>query len=138
MDRDRLIADVHRETGIQLDEADPLLAAAVINERMLDASLADLRKLIKGAAEQLGAVGVANEVAAKRLASEVVNSAAKYLGTQFKDAAQEAAAGMLAGMRQEVAKAEAAAERSRKFAFWSGAIGAGSLSLILGYGLAGL
>ncbi len=35
MDRNRLIADVHRETGIQLDEADPLLAAAVINERML-------------------------------------------------------------------------------------------------------
>ena len=138
MDRDRLIADVHRETGIQLDEADPLLAAAVINERMLDASLADLRKLIKGAAEQLGAVGVANEAAAKRLASEVVNSAAEYLGTQFKDAAQEAAAGMLAEMRQEVAKAEAASRQARRFAFWSGAIGAGSLSLILGFGLAGL
>jgi len=131
MDRDRLIADVHRETGIQLDEADPLLAAAVINERMLDASLADLRKLIKGAAEQLGAVGVANEAAAKRLASDVVNSAAEYLGTQFKDAAQEAAAEMLA-------KAEAASRQARRFAFWSGAIGAGSLSLILGYGLAGL
>lgn len=138
MDRNRLIADVHRETGIQLDEADPLLAAAVINERMLDASLADLRKLVKGAAEQLGAVGVANEAAARRLASEVVNSAAEYLGNQFKDAAQEAAAGMLAEMRRETSKAEAAAERSRKFAFWSGAIGAGSLSLILGYGLAGL
>ncbi len=100
--------------------------------------MADLRKLIKGAADQLGAVGVANEAAAKRLASEVVNSAAEYLGTQFKDAAQEAAAGMLAEMRQETAKAEAAAERSRKFAFWSGTISAGALSAILGFGLAGL
>ncbi len=138
MDKARLIADIQRETGIRVDEADPLMAAAVINERLLDASLDDLRKLIRGAAEQLAAVGVANEAAAKRLASDVVNSAAEYLGTQFKDAAREAAAGMLVEMRQETARAEKASRIAVRAAYASGIIGAGALSAILGFGLAGL
>ena len=138
MDKARLIADIHKETGIQIDEADPLMAAAIINERLLDASLADLRKLIKGSAEQLAAVGVANETAAKRLASDVVNSAAEYLGTQFKDAAREAAAEMLAEMRKETAKAEKASRIAVRAAYVSGIIGAGALSAIFGFGLAGL
>ncbi len=138
MDKARLIAEIQRETGIRVDEADPLMAAAVINERLLDASLDDLRKLIRGAAEQLAAVGVANEAAAKRLASDVVNSAAKYLGTQFKDAAREAAAEMLVEMRQETARAEQASRIAVRAAYASGIIGAGALSAILGFGLAGL
>lgn len=138
MDKARLIADIQRETGIRVDEADPLMAAAVINERLLDASLDDLRKLIRGAAEQLAAVGVANEAAAKRLASDVVNSAAEYLGTQFKDAAREAAAEMLVEMRQETARAEKASRIAVRAAYASGIIGAGALSTILGFGLAGL
>ena len=138
MDKARLIADIHKETGIRLDEADPLIAAAVINERLLDASLAELRKLVKGSAEQLAAVGVATEPAAKRLASEVVNSAAEYLGTQFKDAAREAAAEMLIEMRKETGKAEKASRIAVRAAYASGIIGAGALSAILGFGLAGL
>lgn len=138
MDKTRLIADIHKETGIRIDEADPLMAAAVINERLLDATLADLRKLVKGAAEQFAAVGVANETAAKRLASEVVNSAADYLGAQFKDAAREAAAEMLVEMRKETARAEKASRVAVRAAYASGIICAGALSAILGFGLAGL
>jgi len=31
MERDRLIAEIAKETGIRLDRADPLLAAAITN-----------------------------------------------------------------------------------------------------------
>lgn len=138
MDKARLIADVHRETGIVLDEADPILAAAVINERLLDASMTELRKLVKGSADQLAAVGVQNEASAKRVASDIINNAADWLGTRFKDAAQEATAGMLAELRQETAKAEAASRSAVRAAWVSGAIGAITLSAIAGFGIAGL
>ena len=138
MDKNRLIADIARETGIQVDASDPILAAAVINERLLDASLADLRKLMTGAAEQLTAAKLQNEASAKQAASEVINKAADWLGTKFKDAAQEATAGMTAELRAETAKAEAASRTAMRAAWATGAIGAVALSAIAGFGIAGL
>ena len=138
MDKNRLIADIARETGVQLDTSDPILAAAVINERLLDASLADLRKLMKGAADQFTAANLQNEASAKQAASEVINKAADWLGTKFKEVAQEATAGMLAELREETAKAEAASRTAVRAAWTAGAIGAVALSAIAGFGIAGL
>jgi hypothetical protein len=42
MERDRLVAEITRETGIQIDRADPLLAAATINRVLLDEALVEL------------------------------------------------------------------------------------------------
>ena len=138
MDKDRLIADIARETGVQLDTSDPILAAAVINERLLDASLAELRKLMKGAADQFTAANLQGEASAKQAASEVINKAADWLGTKFKEVAQEATAGMLAELREETAKAEAASRTAVRAAWTAGAIGAVALSAIAGFGIAGL
>lgn len=138
MELDQVITAVRKETGIKLNAADPVLASAAINAVLLDDALAKMDHSMNVAVAKFTALGGQNEARAKEVASRIINDAAEWLGTQFRDAAQEATAAMLVEMRQETAKAEAAAERSRKFAFWSGAIGAGSLSLILGYGLAGL
>lgn len=137
MDRARLIADIERETGIRLNETDPILAAAVINERLLDASLDNLRKLVRTAADQLSATAVQNEASAKRVASDVINNAADWLSKRFKDAAQEATTGMLAELRQETAKAQAASRTAVRAAWAAGVIGAAALSAIAGFGLAG-
>ena len=138
MELDQVITAVRKETGIKLNAADPVLASAAINAVLLDDALAQMDHSMNAAVAKFTVLGGKNEEAARRVASELINSAADWLGNQFKEAAKEATAEMLAELRQETAKAEAAAERSRKFAFWSGAIAAGSLSLILGYGLAGL
>ena len=138
MDKNRLIADIARETGVQLDASDPILAAAVINERLLDASLADLRKLMTGAAEQFTAANLQNEASAKQAASDVINKAADWLDAKFKTVAQEATAGMLAELRQETAKAEAASRTAVRAAWTAGVIGALALSAIAGFGIAGL
>lgn len=138
MDKARLIADVERETGIRLEGTDPILAAAVINERLLDASLDDLRKLVRTAADQLSAAGVQNEASAKRVASDIINNASDWLSKCFKDAAQEATAGMLAELRQETARAQAASRTAVRAAWTAGVIGAGALSAIAGFGIAGL
>jgi hypothetical protein len=47
MDRDRLIAEIAKETGIRLDRADPLLAAATTNRILLDEALAELQRAVR-------------------------------------------------------------------------------------------
>ena len=55
MDRDRLIAEIAREHGIRLDQEDPIVVAAMINERLLEEAAAALRRNITAAADQLSA-----------------------------------------------------------------------------------
>ncbi len=57
---------------------------------------------------------------------------------RFKNAAEQATAGMLAELPQETAKAEAASRTAVRAAWTAGVIGAGALSLVIGYGLAAL
>jgi D-lyxose ketol-isomerase len=138
MEPDQVITAVKKETGIKLSAADPVLAAAAINAVLLDAALVKLNHSIEAALGKFAAFNAQNEAAAKRAASEVINSAADWLGTRFKEAAQEATAEMLVEMRKETAKAEKASRIAVGAAYASGIIGAGALSAILGFGLAGL
>ena len=138
MEPDQVIAAVRKETGIKLSAADPVLAAAAINGVLLDAALAKLGHSMETALGKFAALGSQNEAAAKRAASEVINGAADWLGTRFKETAQEATAEMLTEMRRETARAEKASRVAVRAAYASGIIGAGALSAILGFGLAGL
>ena len=47
MDREQLIAAVSRATGVRLDPADPVLAAATINEVLLHLALAEFDRQTK-------------------------------------------------------------------------------------------
>lgn len=137
MDKARLIADIARETGIRLEQSDPILAAAVINERLLDAALDDLRKLVAAAADHLSAAGVQNEASAKRAAADIITKAADWLEDRFKAVAQEATAGMLAELREETARAEIASRTAVRATWAACAICTVTLFAIAGYGLAG-
>ncbi len=68
----------------------------------------------------------------------MINGAADWLGTRFKETAQEVTAEILAQLRKETAKAEKASRIAIRAAYASGIVGAGALSAILGFGLAGL
>ncbi len=138
MEPDQVIAAVRKETGIKLSAADPVLAAAAINAVLLDAALAELSHSMEAALGKFAALNAQNEAAAKRAAFDVINSAADWLGARFKETAQEATAEMLAEMRKETARAEKASRVTVRAAHGSGIIGAGALSAILGFGLAGL
>lgn len=145
MEVDQIIAAVKKETGIKLNTADPVLASASINAVLLDEALGQMDHSMTLAIAKFAAFGEANaetvrqnQEAAKLVASSVVNGAAEFLVERFKEATHEATSIMLAELRQETAKAEAAVKKARLYATWSGAIGAGALALILGYGLAGI
>ena len=138
MERDKLIALVRKQAGFKLDADDPVLAVVAINEVLFEAALAKLDQSVIMALERMAAMNVQNEVAAKRAASDVINGASDWLTTKFKEVAQEATAGMLAELRQETAKAEAASRMAVRAAWTVGAIGAAAASLMVGYGIAGL
>ena len=138
MERDKLIALVRKQAGIRLDVDDPVLAVVAINEVLFEAALAKLDQSVIMALDRMAAMNVQNEVAAKRAASDVINGASDWLTTKFKEVAQEATAGMLAELRQETAKAEAASRVAVRAAWTVGTIGAAAGSLMVGYGIAGL
>jgi len=139
MDRDQLIALVRKETGIKLSAADPVLAAAAINEVLLENTLAKLDLSLKAAAErQLASVAQQAEASrqhiedAKNVAAALVNSSTAWVTEQLKEAGHKVTAAMLAELREETANAKAASRTARRAA-WAAA-GAALLTVA---GLAG-
>lgn len=137
MDTDKLRVAL-RKQGIHVHESDPVLETAAICDVVLADALKSLEALTKRAADQAAAAQVQAETSARRVASDMINGASDWLSTKFKEAAQEATAGMLAELRQETAKAEAASRTAVRAAWAVGGIGAAFASLAIGYGLAAL
>ena len=137
MDADKLRVAL-RKQGIHVHESDPVLETAAICDVVLADALKSLEALTKRAADQAAAAQVQAETSARRVASDMINGASDWLSTKFKEAAQEATAGMLAELRQETARAEAASRVAVRAAWAVGGIGAAFASLAIGYGLAAL
>lgn len=138
MERDQIIARVRKETGVKLSPSDPVLAVVAINEALLEEAVATLDKSVKVAVDRFAAAGVQNEASARKVAGDIITKAADWLEGRFKAVAQEATAGMLAELREETAKAEAASRTAVRAAWAAGVIGAAALSAIAGFGIAGL
>ena len=75
MERDRLIAEIAKETGIRLDRADPLLAAATTNRILLDEALAELQRAVRISGDQVSAACLQQIEAAKTAAAALITEA---------------------------------------------------------------
>ena len=87
MNVERLIQDTRKQTGTQLDEDDPIIAAAMINKHMLDETLTDLRKTMATAGDNCAAQSAHNEASARKAASEVIGNATDWVDARFKETA---------------------------------------------------
>ena len=133
MEADQLIADIARTTGLRLDKADPILAAAVINEVLLDRALVKLDRQVKVQADRVTAAATQAGEDAKREAEALLTEAGEWIQARIKAAGETAAGMVLAELRQEMQ----AAERTRRTmvrAAWAMAI----IGLVLLSGLAGV
>ena len=133
MEADQLIADIARTTGLRLDKADPILAAAVINEVLLDRALVKLDRQVKVQADRVTAASTQAGEDAKREAEALLTEAGEWIQARIKAAGETAAGMVLAELRQEMQ----AAERTRRTmvrAAWAMAI----IGLVLLSGLAGV
>jgi hypothetical protein len=136
MDREQLIAEIARETGVRLGPTDPLLAAAVLNEILLDKALAKLDRQVKAQADRVTAASTQAVADAKKEAEALLTEAGEWAETRIKAAGEAAAAMVLSDLRQETPRAERARRGAVRAAWATAAIGLVILSGVSGMALA--
>ena len=109
MERDQLIAEVARTTGVRLNKADPILAAAVINEVLLDRALVKLDRQVTVQADRITAASTQAVLDAKNEAELLLTDAGAWIDARMRAAGEAAAALVLAELRQETQAAQKAA-----------------------------
>src|SRR6516164_3060624 len=118
MERDRLIAEIARETGISLDRADPLLAAATINRILLDEARTELQRAVRTSGDQVSAACLQQIEAAK--------------------AAAAASNAVIERIREETAKAQRAGRVALLAAWAAAGIGGLAAAATAGFWLANI
>ena len=136
MELDQLIAEIARETGVRLNKADPVLSAACLNEILLDKALAKLDRQVKVQADRVTAASTQAVIDAKREAEALLNEAGDWIEKRIKTAGDEAAASVLASLRQETQKSERAMQMAVRAAWAAGILGMVALSGLAGMALA--
>src|SRR4029077_308498 len=99
MDADQLVAEIARQTGVRLSTADPILAAAVINELLLDKALAKLDRQVQVQADRVTAASTQAVADAKEEAEALLTEAGAWLEARIKTAGEAAAGMALAELR---------------------------------------
>ena len=117
MEADQLIAEIARTTGLRLDKADPILAAAVINEVLLDRALAKLDRQVKTQADRVTAASTQAVADAKKEAELLLTDAGGWIDERMRAAGEAAAALLLIELRQETQAAQKA-RRTMARAAW--------------------
>lgn len=136
MDLDQLIREVNRITGSRLERSDPILAASVINEVLLDQALTKLDRQMKEHADRVTAASAQIVTGARAAADALVNESGAWAETRIKTAGEAAAASVLAVLRQETDRAERASRMVTRAMWLTGIIAAIALSGVGGMLLA--
>ena len=128
METAQLIAEIARTTGIRLDRSDPILAAAVINEVLLDQSLVKLDRHVKAQADRVTAASNQAVIDARKEAEALINEVGDWIDARIRAAGEAAAASVLSNLQRQTQLAERAKRVSVKMAWLMGALGAIVLS----------
>lgn len=108
IERDQLIAEVARATGVRLDGSDPILAAAIIHETLLNEALVKLDRQVTIQADRVTAACTQAVVDAKKEAELLLTDAGGWVDHRMRMAAEAAAALMLDELRHETQAAQKA------------------------------
>jgi small-conductance mechanosensitive channel len=108
MEANQLIAEVARATGVRLDRSDPILAAAVVHEALLNEVLAKLDRQVTIQADRVTAASTQAVVDAKKEAETLLTDAGEWVDVRMKAAGEAAAALVLVEIRKEIVAAQAA------------------------------
>ena len=101
MEADQLIKDIARMTGLRLDKSDPILAAAVINDLLLEQALLKLDRQVKVQADRVTAASMQAVIDAKKEAEALLTEAGEWIDARMKTAAESAAEFLSAELRRE-------------------------------------
>ena len=121
-----LIECVRKETGIKLESDDPILAVAVLHEKLMGALLASIEAAAQQAAGEMASSASHGVAAARQNAGRIVTEAMEWGCEQLRATGVEIAATVLHETQAEAAKAEAArgaAVRASRIAMVASAVG---------------
>jgi hypothetical protein len=125
-DRNQIIRAISREIGARIDRDDPLVVAALLNERMLEESLRKIEAMVKEQADRIVAAGQdcvekmeearnAGSDIARQQSEAALRSSIEWVETRIREAGDRVIESVLSQLREEVEKAE----RASKVALWS-------------------
>lgn len=138
IDRDQLAADLTRIHGIRIEADDPVLTAALLNQRLLDEAIGRLETAVRTSADRMTAAAAQQVDAAKEIAASFVTRAGEWSAERLRTAAEEAARALLVEVRQEAVGAERAIRVAIRIAWVVGGFGTIASAGIVGFLLAGL
>ena len=136
MERDQLIAEVARTTGVRLDRSDPILAAAVVHEALLNEALVKLDRQVTIQADRVTAASTQAVVDAKKEAELLLTDAGEWIDVRMKAAGEAAAAFVLVELRKEMRMAQKARRSMVRTAWFIAATSLFALSGAAGFVLA--
>lgn len=116
----RKLREALRKQGIYVHESDPVLETAAICEVVLAEALRTVEGVTKAATDRMSAAATQNVEEAKKAAAALVNKSTEWVTERFKETANTVTASMLAELRQETARAEAASRLAIKMAWVAG------------------
>jgi ribosomal protein L12E/L44/L45/RPP1/RPP2 len=133
MDKEQLIAEVVRQTGIRLEPTDPVIALGAINGILLDEALVKSDRHVKAQADRITAASAQAVSDAKKEAEALLSEGGEWAEARIKAVCETAGAEVLANLRQETAKAERAHRATVRVAWLTAVIG-----LLIVSGLSGI
>jgi hypothetical protein len=131
MELERLIGEVNRVMGVRLERTDPILAAGIINEMLLDKALAKLDQHIKVQMDRVTAAATQSVLESRREGEAIVTQGGAWIEKRINEAAQKATAILLADLREEAAKSHRAIRFATRAAWVAGV---GCMMILSGLG----
>ena len=107
-DREQLIAELRQAHGIQIDPDDPIFIAVLLNQRLLNDSLAAVEMTVRVSADRITAASIQHLDAAKQSASVLITEAGEWSAARLQAATSELADALSHQLQQQTARAERA------------------------------
>ncbi|MDQ2764125.1 MAG: hypothetical protein M3Y22_11785 [Pseudomonadota bacterium] len=134
----RKLREALRKQGIHVHESDPVLETAAICEVVLGEALKTVEGVTKAAADRMSAASTQTVEDAKKAAAALVNSSTAWVTEQLKEAADKVTASMLAELREETARAQAASRFALRAAWVASAAAVFTAAGLAGFLLAAI
>lgn len=133
LDLQALIGEVAKRHNVRLGADDPILITVTLNEAILAQHLELIRAVVEQAQNQTAAATAQQVAAIKEMGERLVTNAGGYVADRVTEAGAALKADLVAAIRAETARAQAAAKVARR-AQWVAIWSAGA-ALLLGAGL---
>lgn len=122
LDLQALIGEVAKRHNVRLGADDPVLITVTLNEVILAQHLEQVRAVVEEAQNQTAAATAQQVAAIKGMGERLVTNAGGYVGERVTEAGVVLKADLVAAIRAETARAQAAAVAARRaetVAIWS-------------------